>query len=193
MNEEKAFKSLFDTYCEAAGLVKSRGYPLYEITDGFSKINVRILDPFVEAELENRRKIRSATPKRVLEIVKKELAKKRKMTKKEDDVLRFSRILLSSAQQVLLLINSPMRILKIRTLLGIIKSLYSRLRIEVDELGMFNEALNSGLLNYELFPGRGPADTVEITLPEGKKKCSLIRFRSFELGRGNERKTETSV
>lgn len=194
MSEDEAFNSLFCTYLEEASLVLLKGYPFYEVTDGISEVHARIIDPFVEAEVENTFRIKSATPKRVLEILKRELAKKKELKTKEDEPERFARILLLCAQQLSLLINNPMQILKIKTLLGLTKHLYSSLRIEVDELKMLNQALNSGLLAFELFPGRGPAYSVELMWPNGeKRRYSFIRFKEYKLVKNNERKPETSI
>ena len=194
MNEDEAFSSLLESYLQAANMVTIRGFPLYEITDGLSKLSLRIIVPFEAAEIESAVKVKNATPKRVVDALKREFKKKRSWTKTENETERFSQILLYSAQQMELLINSPIRILKIKTLLDITKHTYISLKIGVDELEMFNKSVNSGLLNFELFPGRDPVDSVEISYPgEDKRQVSFIRFKSHKLVKRDEREREDPI
>lgn len=181
MNEEEAFQLIFNEYCRDAGFKILQDFPLYILTDGLSKVSLRIIEPFSLAEIENLRKIKGASPKKVLENVRTEFLKKQK-GRKENENSRFSRILLLCAKQILLLNENPLEIIKIKTLLQLTKKTYSHLKINVDELDMFNNALNSGQLDAELLPSRDPSDFVVITFPSGeKKRYSLIRFRKYDL------------
>lgn len=186
MDEETAFISVFEAYCKDAGLVILKGYPLYEITNGLARVSVRIIEPFIMAEIENSRKIKGAVPQKVLENVKREFSKKQKW-KKEDDAVRFSRILLYCAKQMLLLHDNPLKIVRIKTLLQLTKKTYSLLRVDVDELGLFNKALNSNLLEAELIPGRDSSDFVDVTSSEGKtERYALVRFKRYDLAESDE-------
>lgn len=186
MNEEEAFRSMFHELCKDAGFVILRDYPLYEITNGFCRVSLRIIEPFALAEIENLRKIKEAVPRKVLENVKREFSKKQKW-RKEKETSRFSRILLSCAKQILLLNDNPLNIVKIKTLLQLTKKTYSSLKIDVDELNMFGRALDSGMLQAELFPGRDPSDFVIITSAKGeKKRYALVRFKRYDLVENDE-------
>ncbi len=186
VNEEEAFRQIFNQNCIDAGFRILKDFPLYALTDGLSTINLRIIEPFSVAEIENSRKIKGAVPKKILENLKKEFAKKQKL-KKENDTHRFSKILILCAKQILLLNDNPPKIIKIKTLLEMTKKVYSSLKIDVDELDMFDRTKNSGLIDIKLFPGRDPSNFVEITSSDGeKKRFALVHFKKLDLVEENE-------
>jgi hypothetical protein len=182
MQEDDAFKQLLDNYLQNSSIAILRGYPLYEVTDGISKAYIRIIDPFVTAEINNVITVREATPRKVMEIVKRELSKDRLLKTDEKDPERFSKVLLNCAQQMNILLNNPMGILKIKILLAIVRYSYITLKIRIDEMEMFNKAINLGLLDCEMFPGRGPSDSIELRLSKGETgRYALVRFKSYKL------------
>lgn len=185
MSEETVFKSLFRDYCENAGFVILKDYPSYEITDGSTQVFVRIIDPFVSAEIDNTYSIKGAVPKKIIQSIKKEFDRKKKL-KKETDAFRFSRILLSCARIIILLEANPLKIVRIKSLLQLIKKSYAHFKIDVNETELFNEVFNSGLLKAELLPGRDPADLVDIKTPDGQiKRYALMKIENYNLVEDN--------
>ena len=182
MNEVEAFEQVLKSQCEEIGYLLGGRYPLYKLSDGFSNLNVRVITPFQEAEIENVRRIKGATPSRILESVTKEFRKRRGKKSKETDLARFSKVLLLCAQEMILLLDPSLEVLKIKKLLEVVNKHYTTLKIEVDELGMFNEAVYSNLIDVKLFPGRNPRDLVEIIGPDDvRKRYALIQFQSYEM------------
>ena len=182
MNEVEAFEAVLKTHCEEIGYLLGGSYPLYKLSDGFTNLNIRVISPFREAEIENVRRIRNASPSRILESAAKEFRKLRSRKAKETDLMRFSKILLLCAQELILLLSPSLEILKIKKLLEVVKKHYATLKIQVDELDLLNKAVNSNLIDVKLFPGRNPRDLVEIIDLDGvRKRYALIQFQNYEL------------
>lgn len=182
MNEVEAFEQVLKSECEKTGYLFEGCYPLYRLSDGLSNLNIRIITPFQEAEIENVRKIKNASPSKILESATKEFRKLSGKKSTETDLIRFSKVLLLCAQELILLLSPSLKMLKIKKLLEVVKKNYAVFKIEVDELDMFSKAVNSNLVDVKLFPGRNPCDLIEIIGPDGvKKRYTLVQFQRFEL------------
>jgi hypothetical protein len=69
MSEEDSFRQLFKHYCKEEGYSIVSDYPNYELSDGKTAVSIRVIDPFIQAQIFNGRIIKKALPKTIMEIV----------------------------------------------------------------------------------------------------------------------------
>jgi hypothetical protein len=180
LSEETAFKSLFQAHCENQGLTILGEYPFYEIQKNSMKMALKIVEPFLIAEINDKKSIKKAIPKNIVQEILKEFRAIEKMAM-ETDLNRFAEITCLCSEIILNFEANPKKIVKIKNLLQFVKKTYTLLGYNVRETESLNNALNQGIIKAELLPGRDPSDLVNFHLPNGEiKRYALMRIEKIK-------------
>ncbi len=141
-------------YCENQGLSIIGDYPVYNIQKNSIKILVKIIEPFVLAEVNDKKITKKAIPKVIVQEIFKEISKLEKLST-ETDLNRFAEITCLCDKILLDFEPNPQKIVKIKNLLQVVKRIYSSQGLNVDEFDLLNKVINKELFRPSCY-GKGP-------------------------------------